>query len=33
MEALKLAVGCGWVVFLIYWVVAASSSKESVGDG
>jgi protein-S-isoprenylcysteine O-methyltransferase Ste14 len=33
MEALKLAVGCGWVVFLIYWVVAASSSKESVGGG
>ena len=33
MEALKFAVGCGWIVFWIYWVVAASNSKESVTGG
>jgi protein-S-isoprenylcysteine O-methyltransferase Ste14 len=33
MGALKFAIGCAWVVFWIYWLVAASSSKESVGGG
>jgi protein-S-isoprenylcysteine O-methyltransferase Ste14 len=33
MDALKFAVGCAWLFFWIYWVVAASSSKESVGGG
>ena len=33
MGALKFAIGCAWVVFWIYWIVAASRSKESVGGG
>jgi hypothetical protein len=28
MHALKLAVGCAWIVFWIYWIASASSSKE-----
>jgi protein-S-isoprenylcysteine O-methyltransferase Ste14 len=33
MHWVKLAVGCAWIGFWIYWVVAASSSKESVRSG
>ena len=33
MEALKFAISCAWLAFWIYWLVAASSSKESVGGG
>ncbi len=30
MHALKLVIGCAWIVFWIYWLVSASTSKESV---
>jgi len=33
MNALKLAIGCAWIVFWIYWLVSASTSKESVPGG
>jgi len=33
MPLLKLAVSCAWIVFWIYWIVSASSSKESVSSG
>jgi protein-S-isoprenylcysteine O-methyltransferase Ste14 len=33
MNALKLALGCAWIVFWIYWLVSASTSKESVPGG
>jgi protein-S-isoprenylcysteine O-methyltransferase Ste14 len=33
MHALKLAIGCAWIVFWIYWLASASSSKESVRGG
>jgi protein-S-isoprenylcysteine O-methyltransferase Ste14 len=33
MHPLKLAIACAWVVFWIYWLVSASSSKESVTSG
>src|SRR5580658_10892576 len=33
MHQLKLAVGCAWVLFWIYWLASASSSKESVSGG
>jgi protein-S-isoprenylcysteine O-methyltransferase Ste14 len=33
MHPLKLAIGCAWLVFWIYWLAAASSSKESVRSG
>jgi protein-S-isoprenylcysteine O-methyltransferase Ste14 len=33
MHALKLAIGCAWIVFWIYWLVSAASSKESVSRG
>ena len=33
MHALKLTIGCAWLVFWIYWLVSASSSKESVSSG
>lgn len=33
MGALKFAVGCAWIVFWIYWLAAASTSKESVSGG
>jgi protein-S-isoprenylcysteine O-methyltransferase Ste14 len=26
MHALKLAIGCAWLVFWIYWVASASTS-------
>ena len=33
MHALTLAVGYAWLVFWIYWLVSASTSKESVRGG
>ena len=33
MHTLKLVVGCAWIVFWIYWLVSASTSKESVSGG
>jgi protein-S-isoprenylcysteine O-methyltransferase Ste14 len=33
MHALKLAIGLAWIVFWIYWLVSAASSKESVSGG
>ena len=30
MHALKVAIGCAWIVFWIYWLASASTSKESV---
>ena len=33
MHALKVAIGCAWIVFWIYWLVSATSSKESVSSG
>jgi protein-S-isoprenylcysteine O-methyltransferase Ste14 len=33
MHALKLAIGCAWIVFWIYWFASAATSKESVGGG
>jgi protein-S-isoprenylcysteine O-methyltransferase Ste14 len=33
MHALKLAIGVGWIAFWIYWLVSASTSKESVRAG
>jgi protein-S-isoprenylcysteine O-methyltransferase Ste14 len=33
MPALKSAIGLAWIVFWIYWLVSASTSKESVRSG
>jgi hypothetical protein len=33
MDTLKLVIGCAWVVFWIYWLASASTSKESVASG
>jgi protein-S-isoprenylcysteine O-methyltransferase Ste14 len=33
MQPLKLAINCAWLVFWLYWLVSASSSKESVSSG
>jgi hypothetical protein len=33
MHPLALAVGYAWLVFWIYWLVSASTSKESVRGG
>ena len=33
MHSLELAIGCAWLVFWIYWLASASTSKESVGSG
>jgi protein-S-isoprenylcysteine O-methyltransferase Ste14 len=33
MPALKSAIGLAWIVFWIYWLVSASTSKESVRGG
>ncbi|HTX28941.1 MAG TPA: isoprenylcysteine carboxylmethyltransferase family protein [Streptosporangiaceae bacterium] len=33
MNALKLAIGVAWIVFWIYWLASASTSKESVRGG
>jgi protein-S-isoprenylcysteine O-methyltransferase Ste14 len=33
MHPLKLAIGCAWIVFWIYWLASASTSKESVSSG
>jgi protein-S-isoprenylcysteine O-methyltransferase Ste14 len=33
MHALKLAIGLAWIVFWLYWLASASTSKESVSGG
>lgn len=33
MPALKFAIGCAWLVFWIYWIASASTSKKSVRSG
>ena len=33
MHALKLAIGCAWLVFWIYWLASAATSKASVRGG
>jgi protein-S-isoprenylcysteine O-methyltransferase Ste14 len=33
MHPLKLAIGVAWLVFWIYWLASASTSKESVPGG
>jgi protein-S-isoprenylcysteine O-methyltransferase Ste14 len=33
MQSLKFAIGCAWIVFWVYWLVSASTSKESVSGG
>jgi protein-S-isoprenylcysteine O-methyltransferase Ste14 len=33
MHALRLAVGCAWIVFWIYWLASAASSKQSIRGG
>jgi protein-S-isoprenylcysteine O-methyltransferase Ste14 len=33
MHALKLAIGVAWLVFWIYWLASATTSKESVKSG
>ena len=33
MRPIQLVIDCAWLVFWIYWLVSASSSKESVEGG
>jgi protein-S-isoprenylcysteine O-methyltransferase Ste14 len=33
MSSLKLAIGLAWIVFWIYWLASATTSKESVQGG
>jgi protein-S-isoprenylcysteine O-methyltransferase Ste14 len=33
MHALKIVIGVAWIVFWIYWLASASTSKESVSGG
>jgi protein-S-isoprenylcysteine O-methyltransferase Ste14 len=33
MHLLKFAIGFAWVVFWIYWIASASTSKESISSG
>jgi protein-S-isoprenylcysteine O-methyltransferase Ste14 len=33
MHALKFAIGCAWIVFWIYWIASAASTKESIRGG
>jgi len=33
MQALKLAIGLGWLIFWIYWLASAFTSKASVRGG
>ena len=33
MHVLKLAIGCAWIVFWIYWLASAATSKQSVPGG
>jgi len=33
VHSLKLAIGYAWIIFWIYWLVSASTSKESVRGG
>jgi protein-S-isoprenylcysteine O-methyltransferase Ste14 len=33
MQSLKFAIGIAWIVFWIYWLASASTSKQSVRSG
>jgi protein-S-isoprenylcysteine O-methyltransferase Ste14 len=33
MPAVKLAIGCAWIVFWFYWIASAATSKESTASG
>jgi protein-S-isoprenylcysteine O-methyltransferase Ste14 len=33
MHTLKLVIGLAWIVFWIYWLASASTSKESISGG
>jgi protein-S-isoprenylcysteine O-methyltransferase Ste14 len=33
MHALKVAIGVAWLVFWVYWLASAATSKASVGGG
>ena len=33
MNPLKLAIGYAWLIFWVYWLVSAASSKQSVSGG
>jgi len=33
MHALKFAIGLAWIVFWLYWLASAATSKESVSGG
>jgi protein-S-isoprenylcysteine O-methyltransferase Ste14 len=33
MQALRFAVGVAWIVFWVYWLASAATSKASVGGG
>ena len=33
MNPLKLAIGYAWLIFWVYWLVSAASSKQSVSSG
>jgi protein-S-isoprenylcysteine O-methyltransferase Ste14 len=33
MQQLKIAIGLAWLIFWIYWLASAASSKESVSGG
>jgi protein-S-isoprenylcysteine O-methyltransferase Ste14 len=33
MPQLKLAIGCAWLIFYIYWIASAAGSKDSVRSG
>jgi hypothetical protein len=33
MHALKLAIGVAWLIFWIYWLASAATSKASVRGG
>jgi len=33
MQPLKFAIGCAWIVFWVYWLVSAATSKGSVRGG
>ncbi len=33
MDPLKFAIGCAWIVFWLYWLASASTSKQSAAGG
>lgn len=33
MHTLRLVIGIGWIIFWVYWLASASTSKESVSSG